>query len=326
MFRTEVSEYANSPANFDGDRLGKLKVMGQKLLGEVLSFAAVIIATPVALGQAATRLNFDTDLVIVDEAARMSEAQALISKAHFDNAVHIFLGDPRQFCPVSQLAASQHPNVWSRQRQRSILHRAVQNGQVDGNLRLSYRCRGRIAEWAANSVYGSSMEIVHQQDELTEAMRTFLGGLTSPSAESPITFRANCAWLAFSGSSDQSFGTSFGNTMQARFVVQVAKQAFLEGPVIDVNKWEPGQPLDQAQMGTVLILCGYAQQKALYERLVEEIPPSQIPPGRLSVRTIDDSQSHQATVVILDLVRTGKCGFLDDQARLVVATTRAQGH
>ncbi|KAM0525319.1 hypothetical protein ACHAPE_000019 [Trichoderma viride] len=54
------------------------------------------------------------------------------------------------------------------------------------------------------------------------------------------------------------------------------------------------------------------------------MPHAELPPGMWSVRTIDDSPSHQAEVVICDWVRTEKPGFLTADERLAVMTTRAQ--
>lgn len=54
------------------------------------------------------------------------------------------------------------------------------------------------------------------------------------------------------------------------------------------------------------------------------LPEAELPRGLVSVRTIDDSPSHQAEVVICDLVRTEKPGFLIEDERLAVMTTRAR--
>lgn len=77
-------------------------------------------------------------------------------------------------------------------------------------------------------------------------------------------------------------------------------------------------------IGDVLIITGYSHQKSEYETLISQLSPAEITPGSVTVRTIDDSQSKQAAVVIIDFVRTTQCGFMNDDHRLAVALSRAQ--
>lgn len=77
--------------------------------------------------------------------------------------------------------------------------------------------------------------------------------------------------------------------------------------------------------GRILVITGYKQQKRLLEQKIAELPEAEVPRGLVSVRTIDDSPSHQAEFVICDLVRTSGPGFLIENPRLAVMTTHAQG-
>ncbi|KAK0756997.1 hypothetical protein N5P37_010522 [Trichoderma harzianum] len=58
---------------------------------------------------------------------------------------------------------------------------------------------------------------------------------------------------------------------------------------------------------------------------IAELPEAKVPRGLVSVRTIDDSPSHQAESVICNLVPNSGPGFLIEHQRLAVMTTRAQG-
>lgn len=61
-----------------------------------------------------------------------------------------------------------------------------------------------------------------------------------------------------------------------------------------------------------------------YEEELAETPHADLPPGLWSVRTIDDSPSHQAEVVIYNKVQAKKPGFLVKEERMAVITTHAQ--
>ncbi|PHH73247.1 hypothetical protein CDD80_3938 [Ophiocordyceps camponoti-rufipedis] len=325
-FIKDLQEWEAQPELFGKERVEELQKQGREIMEQVAATAAVMVATPVTFAQLASRINIQAQLVIVDEAARMSESQALIPLAFLKQASCIFVGDPRQFGPTSLLAdARGFHNVFSLQRRVSLLHRACATENADGALVYFYSCHGNIAEWAQDYVYKTSGSIIHEANALTDMMKTFLNRLvTPPGFKRKYPIYTNCAWLSIETMFEDTVGTSFVNHDQARFVVQLAKQLFVEGPVADVSDFLARGLQPDTAMGTVMIVCGYAQQKAVYQGLIAAIPASQIPPGRLTVRTIDDSQGHEASVVIVDLVRTESCGFLNDTTRLVVATTRAQ--
>ncbi|UKZ85244.1 uncharacterized protein TrAFT101_001113 [Trichoderma asperellum] len=82
--------------------------------------------------------------------------------------------------------------------------------------------------------------------------------------------------------------------------------------------------IDSYAWGRILIITGYSDQKRILEEKIAELPPQEVPPGLISIRTSDDSPSYEAEVVVCDLVRTEKAGFLVEDERLVVMTTRAQ--
>lgn len=53
----------------------------------------------------------------------------------------------------------------------------------------------------------------------------------------------------------------------------------------------------------------YTLQMNEYELRPQEMTSAEIPQGLVEIRTIDDSPSHEADIVIVDLVRTSKPGF-----------------
>ncbi|CZR43050.1 uncharacterized protein FPRO_08034 [Fusarium proliferatum ET1] len=81
---------------------------------------------------------------------------------------------------------------------------------------------------------------------------------------------------------------------------------------------------DFSRRASVLILTPYKEQKRLYDLLLRQLTEAEVPKDLVEVRTVDDSPSHEAGVVILDLVRTVKKGFINNAPRMNVATTRAR--
>ncbi|KAI1062102.1 hypothetical protein LB506_009789 [Fusarium annulatum] len=81
---------------------------------------------------------------------------------------------------------------------------------------------------------------------------------------------------------------------------------------------------DFSRRASVLILTPYKEQKRLYNLLLRQLTEAEVPKDLVEVRTVDDSPSHEAGVVILDLVRTVKKGFINNAPRMNVATTRAR--
>ncbi|KAK1585170.1 uncharacterized protein LY79DRAFT_559427 [Colletotrichum navitas] len=87
-----------------------LTVEIHRLIASVLATVNIIVGTPVALGQLGncSKLvteevkKWDADVIVIDEAARMPEAQAWIPIATFDTKLVIMMGDTRQFKPMSK--------------------------------------------------------------------------------------------------------------------------------------------------------------------------------------------------------------------------------
>lgn len=73
-----------------------------------------------------------------------------------------------------------------------------------------------------------------------------------------------------------------------------------------------------------MILTPYAVQKLVYQLLLSQLTVAEVPKDLVEVRTIDESPSHEADVCFVDLVRTDRLGFINDQFRLAVAFMRAK--
>ncbi|RSL70209.1 hypothetical protein CEP53_001947 [Fusarium sp. AF-6] len=75
---------------------------------------------------------------------------------------------------------------------------------------------------------------------------------------------------------------------------------------------------------SVLILTHYSVQKNAYQLLLRNMSVAEIPKELVDVRTVDDSPSHEADIVVIDTVRTGRAGFTGEAERMAVMMTRAR--
>lgn len=148
---------------------------------------------------------------------------------------------------------------------------------------------------------------------------------------------------------------SYVNPTNARFVAELVSRLAASAPMFSAKsymddrfdteryKGKKGQGKDQDrekrekdreeriqqflrtyEWGRILIVTGYSEQKRLLLETLAELPEAEVPPGLVSVQTIDNSPSHEAEVVICDMIRTDKPGFMVEDARLAVMTTRAR--
>lgn len=297
------------------------KQAGRELLVDTALDCDVIVSTPVALAQFANYCaKWVPDLIVVDEVGRLTEAAALIPTSKYPTAACLFVGDPRQSGPFITTQGHDVRHLFGKQRQVTLIERALFSDQVDITLRKNRRCHDTAGEWCRDEYYNTTMSIHYGRSQSTKKVREYLQRFTSKALET-----ANL-WIEVEGSKECQIGTSFVNPIQARFVVELVAQIISNGPLVnmqDVLRFK-SDPSHRIRKGSVMILAAYAQQKAEYQRLLAELSPAEFPPGMLSVRTIDDSQSQQASLVVIDLVRSEKnAGFINDPARLAVAMSRA---
>jgi hypothetical protein len=56
---------------------------------------------------------------------------------------------------------------------------------------------------------------------------------------------------------------------------------------------------------------------------IYQLTPAEVPKSLVGIRTIDDSLSHEADYVFVDLTRTTKTDFISESGRMTVAGSRA---
>ncbi|KAJ3525109.1 hypothetical protein NM208_g11782 [Fusarium decemcellulare] len=136
--------------------------------------------------------------------------------------------------------------------------------------------------------------------------------------------RVNAAELE--QSTESKIGHSYASTVNSNFVCQFIVQMYRQASILNAEDVQAALENVQVQIrrGSVLILTGYAVQKNAHELLIWQLTPVEIPKELVEVRTIDESPSHEADIVIVDCVRSEQLGFINNRHCLSVMTTRAR--
>jgi superfamily I DNA and/or RNA helicase len=87
-------------------------------------------------------------------------------------------------------------------------------------------------------------------------------------------------------------GNSFANPANANFAMQLVVQLHRDVALVNAR--------DFSKRASVLIPTPYKEQKHLYDILLRQLTKAEVPQDLVEVRTVDDSPSREADVVILD--------------------------
>ncbi|ATY58566.1 MFS monocarboxylate transporter [Cordyceps militaris] len=313
------------------------KRMGHELLEAYVVKADAFFGTLVAVAQCHDHMRKSKGvlgrpaLLIVDEVGRLTETHALLGVSLWQEVPTIFAGDNEQFGPIVATSGThfnyfiqgevfEFTSLFSAQSETSFLDRAAAMGGVDARLTSNHRVYGWAGEFPCKYLYKNKMIQTHTEDcPATEAVGEWFARRSSSTKNSLFVDLDSC---------EEEQGTSKINRISAYFVVQLAVDIAREMklPLMeDYKKFE--KPLENTasiRKGRILILVAYALQKMQVLQCLKKISPHEVDKSRISVRTIDDSPSHESEIVIVDLVRTENIGFLTIPGRLKVAATRAQ--
>ncbi|KAK1972927.1 hypothetical protein LY78DRAFT_733352 [Colletotrichum sublineola] len=299
-----------------------------RLIASVLATVNIIIGTPVALSQLGNCSNlvtekvkkWDADVIVIDEAARMPEAQAWIPIATFDTKLVIMMGDTRQFKPTSKSLDNQGQgadnakwhSTFGPQRVMSLLRRAEKVGAIAYHLNINRRNIGQIASWAKENVYNGRMNIIYGSGPIIDLFRTTVNKILR--LESSLV---NSYVMNISEGEETCTKPSYTNIANRNYCFQLIFRLFRTSfpCTTDVNV-----------QGSIMVITPYSAQLAEYLNDWNKYNKVDLYiKQNVSFRTIDNSMSAEADIVILDTVRTEKLGFIPITPRMAVATTRARG-
>ncbi|PNP79694.1 hypothetical protein FNYG_07040 [Fusarium nygamai] len=140
--------------------------------------------------------------------------------------------------------------------------------------------------------------------------------MTHASQVSSWVYLSTTVLIRPDNSEESKSGNCFANRANVHFAVQLVVQLYRDAALVDAR--------DFSKRASVLILTPYKGQRRVYDLLLKQLTEAEVPKTLVEVRTVDDSPSHEADVVILDLVRTVKKGFIREAPRMNAATTRAR--
>ncbi|KAL7937088.1 AAA domain-containing protein [Trichoderma chlorosporum] len=299
---------------------------GRRLLALVLDSADVIAATPVAFSYLFNHATeWKPDFIVVDEVGRLHETMAVLLPSRFPHVPTLFVGDSRQFGPMAVAADDKEYKVlFPAQRQFSFLQRVEANGRLDYALTVNHRAHGDVHDWPRNYFYRQEMKIANPRSPVTRGMQDWMIDACKDSDKQDAAPGSNFVFVNVADGHEETMGTSFINQVNARFIVELVARLVTQAAVQSTTQSRTADAAAQPVRGKILIITGYSQQKRLIRRMLDTLSETECPPGMVSVRTIDDSPSHEDDVVICDIVRSEGPGFLREMSRLCVMTTRAR--
>ncbi|KAF4460376.1 MFS monocarboxylate transporter [Fusarium albosuccineum] len=344
VFRS-LSEFARTVAEKEGDKWGgywkaiheKLHdpdtfVLNKedhhkifhKLMERAISLIDVACGTPCALAELANNSCWVPDLIVTDEAARLSEAMSLLLPSKWPRTVGIFIGDTKQFQPLS-LAKDQDDfkSVFGPQRAVSLFKRLEDLGRLTFVLRFNHRARMTAAEWAQNDLYAKEMSIVYRHH--TPATRAFIDWTFQA-----FKVRSTTIMIRPWDSREFKIGHTFTNRVNANFVSQLIVQLYRQAGLMNAHDAQKNMTATsdedkvRVRRASILIITPYAAQKRVYQLVLRLMSDAEIPKTLVEVRTVDESPSHEADIIIIDCVRTTTMGFISDINRMSVMMTRAR--
>lgn len=291
-----------------------------RLYRVVLKQADFIATTPVAAyGQFAS--YFHPDLIFVDEASHARELTTLIPLAYFTPLVWIFSGDVKQTRPFVKDSKDHDRscskdlqfNPYAAQLRFSTMARAEAVSAVTGKLFVNKRAHAHLHRLPSKLFYSGEMVSPYADTTMYPPSVMHLRGcLERLCGRTKVD--ENRLIVSFPNSQEELHGDSFWNPIHHRWVLIYAESVLRDADFRSVHNSDCP--------GTIMVATPYNKAAKQYSATVQRWPKEL--QDRIEVLTVDKAQGNEADLVLLDLVRTTKAGFMDDPQRLNVAITRAR--
>ncbi|EJP70313.1 prematurely terminated mRNA decay factor [Beauveria bassiana ARSEF 2860] len=280
--------------------------------------------------------DWNPTLVIIDKAGLLTETQLLVPISCWPHAATLIVGDPNQLRPIvpsyrkklrcetlaekeDDVKVFEFDDLVSEQRRYPILARAQALHGVDFTLRENHRVYGSAGEYMSRNMFNGSMVCTHLGDRAASAS-------LSEYVNENLEASKNLVWFDLDGAVETAAGTSYVNTAQARFCVELALQFCRECDfplVTDWLAWKNGKLEKKGiRRGRVLIICMYAQQRELILSMLQQVPTHEYDLSHIEVRSVDQCLGHYREVVIMSIGRSAGAGHTRDIKRSNVALTR----
>lgn len=283
----------------------------------VLAQADFIATTPVATYGSFPKF-FKPDVIFMDEAPHARELTTLIPIAYFTPIAWIFSGDVKQTQPFVKGGDARDmtrkglkANPFAQQLRFSTMARAATVGALNAQLLVNKRAYANLHRLPSLMFYDGQMSSGHEARYPPSAsyLKGYLErlGNVEDLAENRVIVQLHA-------SCEQTQRSSFWNPVHHRWILEQAEALLRDDQFVSIT--EPDTP------GTIMIQTPYSTAVRQYDTQVKQWPERWR--NRVQVLTVDKAQGNQADVVLLDMVRTTKVGFMDSPHRLNVAITRAR--
>ncbi|GKT61141.1 DNA helicase [Colletotrichum tofieldiae] len=298
------------------------------LIAATLQRVDILVGTPVALGQIGGCSKFvgndigkwNPDAIFVDEAGRMPEAQAWIPIATFDDfKLVVLMGDTRQFRPMSKSldnnGQGEEGHKWQStfgpQRTMSLLRRVEKVGRAVDHIHINRRNIGAIAQWTKVNIYNNQMNIRYYSGPLVDLFRDTVNKVLRLPDSTVNSYVVNVG-----EGEERDSSPSYSNDANRNYTFDLIFRLFRHGFPCTTRLEE---------QGNIMVITPYTAQLSAYVNDWDNYKVDDYTKQHVIFRTIDDSMSAEADIVILDTVRSEKLGFIPMTPRMAVATTRARG-
>ena len=296
LFQSEIGLKALENSVKDGTMLREYRKQYNCLCGHILSHAKVICCTLTMAGNSLMR-KIPFEYVVIDEATRVVEPQALVAVMHGSKQV-VLVGDPMQLWPIVNCPDAERYGYSS-----SIIHRLVCRAQSQEPwlLKTQYRMHPAIAQFPIGLFYSESI-----QNGVTEAsMRADSKTLFDwPDLSQPLMV------LHTEGNEKGNVNVEEANT-----IIRILQNSYARN-------------VQGTSIGVILL---YNAQKLYLRSRLSKLSESDSAfrewCNQLSIDTVDGFQGAERDFILISTVKrehVGQDSILADPKRMNVMLTRAR--
>ena len=299
LFVRYYHESANSELDDDAQEIfGQAR---QELREHTLSIANVVITTTSNAGDASVFMPMHPNLVVLDEAARVTEAEALIVIANYPRASIVMLGDHAQLRPFVHSNREQNP--FASQLHVSLFHRLQLFGHNSVMFDTQYRMVKPIGTMVSKLFYGSKVfnapATAIQNRPLSIALADFF--------DRTYRVRSPLITLNVASKPSKDRSGSLRNYTNADLTMNVIQE------LLDQRIIAPRQ---------ITIMSYYRAQQEVYKNALREYAIENSEAAHIENRTVDSMQGQENRLVFLDTVIADRIGFLNLKNRINISCSR----
>lgn len=312
-FRESLRQYRNERKWEKQERIA-FREQQKELFSETISKATVVCCSLSNTAETLIRMNFGPDFIILDEAARATEADCWTLWANYPTTMaRLLIGDPRQLQPQvetdSSVARLLKQNGFAHQLSMSLMARLEWGGFPTTTLQKQNRAVTSIVDTYNKPFYNGLLTdgpaTAIEKRPLYRKMVNYNERVWKK--QSPVLFLDVRHGKAEKISSQSSWFNE-ENVKQGINLIY----SLLHADVIPAYR--------------ITVVTPYLAQVRIYRLALQNLhrKHSRHNCRDIEVTSIDGYQGKENNVVILDLVVTDTPGFLTEMNRLVVATSRAR--